>query len=100
MASFKLNPEFKRKLQEISKPKTISLPELMPPEFMRTHTKFQDIQEMFDKSDFADVQEEEVIEILKSEAWNDYVRTHTRFSSWEEMLKAAGAANIKQRWNL
>ena len=97
--SFKLNPEFTRKLEELSKPKSVSLPELMPAEFMRANTSFGSIQEMFDKSPISDAQQEDVPKLLQSEAWNAYVRANTNFENWQEMVKKAGTENIKKRWN-
>ena len=96
---FKLNPAFKRKLEELSKPRNVSLDELMPPAFMRANTKFQSIQEMFDKSEFAEAKEEEIKETFETEAWNAYVRSNTRFNDWKEMLSVAAAQEIKQRFN-
>lgn len=97
--SFKLNPAFKRKLEELSKPRNVSLNELMTPTFMRTNTKFQNIQEMFDKSEFSEAKEEEVKKVLETEAWNAHIRSNTRFNGWKEMLSAAAAQEMKRRFD-
>jgi hypothetical protein len=94
---FKMNPNFERKLRELSKPKQVSLEELMPPAFMRANTQFQSIQEMFNKSEFADADLEALPGILEGDAWNRYVSTHTRFKSWRDMLTAATAENMRKR---
>lgn len=94
--SFEINPEFKRKLEEKSRPRNVSLPELMPSKFMRKNTNFQNIQEMFDKCEFADVSHEEIKSVLESDAWNVYVKTSTRFVDWQEMVKAAGIENMQK----
>lgn len=94
---FKLNPEFERKLKDLGKPKKISLEELLPPTFMRANTQFQSIQEMFDKSEFADVDQEALRGILEGDAWSRYASTHTRFKNWHDMLTAATAENMRKR---
>lgn len=96
--SFKLNPAFKRKLEELSQPRSVSLPDLMPPDFMRANTKFSDVQEMFVKSELADVGEEEIKSVLESKAWNAFVRTNTKFANWSEMLKAAGVEELRNHF--
>jgi hypothetical protein len=97
--SFKLNPTFKRKLEALSQPRSVSLPELMPPRFMRTYTNFADIQEMFDKSALADAGEEDLKSKLESEDWNAFVRANTQFANWTEMLKAAAAEDVRRRFH-
>lgn len=97
--SFEINPAFKRKLEKLSQPRSVSLPELMPPSFMRTHTNFSDLQEMFDKSEFAKARQDDVKSILESDTWSIYVRENTTFSTWTEMLNAAVAENFRKHFN-
>jgi hypothetical protein len=94
---FKMNPAFERKLKDLAKPKQVSLEELMPSTFMRANTQFQSIQEMFDKSEFTDVDLEALPSILESSAWSSYVGQRTRFKNWNDMLAAAAAENMRKR---
>lgn len=96
--TFRMNPEFKRKLENFSGSRQVPLTELMPPAFMQTNTQFQSIQEMFDKSPVANAKQEDLPRLLKEQEWNDFVSVHTRFLNWMEMVKAAGLENVKQHW--
>ena len=71
----------------------------MLPSFMRTNSKFSDIQEMFNKGEFNEAGEEEVREVLEPDAWNTYVCENTSFASWPDMLEAAAKENIKSHFN-
>ena len=86
--SFKMNPNFKRDLQE-SVNKQVTFPELMPPEFMQRYTNFKSIQHMIDQSPFSDVEQSHFPKILMSEEWNRYTRQNTKFQNWNEMLETA-----------
>lgn len=67
---------------------SIPLTELFPVDFLRKHTEFESLEDMFQASGFM-VESREDFEKIPDDEWDDFVRSHTRFSSWKEMRDAA-----------
>lgn len=94
--------EMKRKLDQlearirrVAEKKWISLHELLPDSFMRTHTRFLSAQEMLDKSPFK-IDSKEDFEAIPDDKWDEYVRGNTDFSNWREMLSKAAEDMVKR----
>ncbi len=93
---------FMRKLEKAAQSvSSVSLTDLMTPEFMQQHTKFGSIDQMFAASKIvADgASNDDVTTALKSEAWNEFVVQNSNFGSWDEMMQAAGNERFKNAFN-
>jgi hypothetical protein len=58
--------------------------------FMRWHTDFSSIDEMFKASGFK-IQTAEDFKAIPEDQWNSFVGQKTRFQSWQEMQNKAAA---------
>lgn len=80
--------EIQRNMEEIEQPKSYTLKELFPSDFMEEYTNCKTIKEFIENSglDFS----HEANEVFNSEEFNKYVSDNTKFTSWEEMKTYAG----------
>ena len=81
--------EIKHRAQELDG-SHITMPEMFPDDFMRRHTDFRTIQEMFDHCGIEMETEEDVVRALEDPDWNAFVVSRTRFAGWDAMVEAAG----------
>lgn len=63
--------------------------EIFSESFMRKHTKFESIEEFFDKSPF-EINTSEDLEAVDDSEMDAYVREHSTFDSWDAFQTAAG----------
>jgi hypothetical protein len=87
--------EFSNKLKnlqnnanKISGNNKVPFNELFPESFMKMHTLFSSIQEMFDNSPFEINSSDDFLEIEKEEL-DKFVDSKTNLSSWDEMMETA-----------
>lgn len=80
--------EARQKLQELENLKSVSLGELLSPEFLSASSEFKSLEELLEKSGFKVDTPEEFLAIPDDE-WETFIVSRTRFGSWEEMQKAA-----------
>ncbi|WP_136688264.1 hypothetical protein [Halorhabdus amylolytica] len=80
--------DLQQHLEGVSGENEIPMDELFPDSFMRTHTDFDSVDELFDSSPWEFDTKEDFKQIPESE-FDDYIDAHTGFSSWEAMLTAA-----------
>jgi hypothetical protein len=85
--------KLQRNLKKIQGQKQVSLPELLPDDFIQQYTDFQTLQAMADACGI-EAMEKQTAEFAK------FISTHTRFGTWREMLEAAKAAYIKRKLGL
>ncbi len=71
-----------KRAKEIGGTHNLSIQEILPPEFIRTITKFPSFDSMVEASGIMIKSAED----LKNEEWNAFIRSSTRFSTWEEIL--------------
>lgn len=74
----------------------VSFGELFPSGFMRRHTRYASIQEMFDASGFK-LETKADLAAIPDADWDRHIRSCTNFPNWEVMQKAAHAELIKRR---
>ncbi|WP_017344496.1 hypothetical protein [Halorubrum sp. T3] len=86
-------------LEGVSGKNEIPMEELFSASFMKTHTEFDSIGELFDSSPWEIETENDFKQIPESE-FDDYIDTHTGFSSWEAMLTAAAREWLSRQINL
>ncbi len=88
--------ELKRRAQELTTPRSVSLNEFLPPEFMKAHTKFDSIDAMFKASgttmDPRDLFNEDKI----ADDWNAFVAANSNFKDWVDMLSHGNAERVKK----
>lgn len=89
-----------RRIREAIEPASgrVSLPDLLPPEFIKGHSKFDSIDEMLAASKLVEesATKEELAAALQGQVWDRFVSANSDFPSWEEMLKAGATERIKR----
>ena len=83
--------ELARNLEGISGTQNVPIEELLTPEFVSSHTKFANIEEMFEASGFK-IESQDDFASIPDEDWDKFIRTISAFSDWESMLGEAGSA--------
>jgi hypothetical protein len=86
---FKNFGDFSKKLKELEKGTDVDFPTLFNDEFMRTYTKFETIDDFFDKSPF-EVESNEDFDKINEQELDEYVRNNSDFADWEDMRGKAG----------
>lgn len=76
----------------------IPLVELLHTEFIRRHTRFQNFQEMVDRSPIEGGSVDEWWQGMKSVEWNRFVQETSSFPDWQTMLNTAARENILRRF--
>ena len=85
-----------RKAKEVDGTHQVGISELMPDRFIQTHTGFNSVQEMYDKSGFK-MESEKDLETIPDEEWDKYISDNTQFSNWQEMLDKAGELWVSKK---
>lgn len=88
--------EFKDELEQLSERakgidggNEVPMDELFRPDFMRTHTKFDSLDEFFEESPWT-VESRDDFKQIPEDEFDEYVNEHTGFNSWDAMLSSAG----------
>jgi hypothetical protein len=76
--------------------KSASLTEILTPQFMSSHTRYQTANEFFEASGFK-VDSQADFEAIPEDKLDAFVRSASSFSSWRELLNTAGAAWAKKK---
>lgn len=79
--------------------KSASLTDILTPQFISNHTRFQGAEEFFGASGFK-IESQADFEAISEEKFDDFVRSVSSFTSWREMLNTAGAAWAKKKLGL
>lgn len=66
----------------------IPMDELLPSDFMQTHTEFDSLQEFFEESPWS-VDSKEDFKAIPEGEFDEYVDETSGFSGWDAMLSAA-----------
>ncbi len=96
---FKRNPDFLRKLERLSGPDDVPLPELLPPSFMARYTRFDDISTMIAASPVAALFDTDPKAAWHSEEWQAFVVATTDFGSFDAFLRTAATEHFKRGLN-
>lgn len=83
--------ELAKNLEGMSGTQNVPIEELLTPEFVSFHTKFANIEEMFEASGFK-IESQDDFAAIPDEDWDKFIRTISAFSDWESMLGEAGSA--------
>lgn len=77
--------------EELDGTHTVPMTELLSPEFVSSHTKFANADEMFEASGFKIESQDDFAAIPDAE-WDEFIRSISSFSDWQSMLGEAGSA--------
>lgn len=91
--------ELQERTRNLDGKNEIPMGELFRPDFMRSYTEFESIEEFFDESPWELNSQEDFKEIPEDE-FDKYVDEHTGFNSWEVMLKTAGREWVARQLSL
>jgi hypothetical protein len=65
--------------------RTPFLAELLSPEFVSSHTKFANADEMFESSGFK-IESQDDFSAIPDAEWDEFIRSISSFSDWQSML--------------
>jgi hypothetical protein len=85
----------KRRANKLSGP--VAFEDLFPPEFMRRHTDFKTIDELFEG---LPIESHEDLERLSVADLDQRVQAQTRFTSWDAMKAKAGEEYMERRLDI
>lgn len=77
----------------------VPLSELLPPRFLKTHTRFDSVEDMMSKSGFK-IESSEDFKAVPDDQWDAFIRDHTKFGTWKEMLQLAATEWTKNQLGL
>ena len=69
----------------------VPIGEILDPGFLSSHTRFTNIDELFDASGFG-VQSTEDFQAIPTEKLDEFVRSESAFDTWQSMVSEAGKA--------
>jgi hypothetical protein len=75
---------------------TVSMEQLLTPEFLRSVSSFSSFTEMCEASGFK-VESQEDFAAIPDADWDAFVARTTRFAKWEDMLQEAGVEYTKRQ---
>jgi hypothetical protein len=67
---------------------SIPFNELFPDNFMKQHTQYSSIEDMFNKSPFT-IESSEDFAAIDDDNWDIFIKSSTNFESWKQMQDAA-----------
>lgn len=82
--------------KELSNTTSVSLTDVLTPEFVAQHTKFADASELFEASGF-DMSSQSALEALPERELDKFISSVSPFGTWREMINAAGTAWAKRK---
>ena len=83
--------ELAKDIDRMADTTNIPIEELLTPEFVSSHTKFANVEEMFEASGFKIKSQDDFAAIPYAD-WDKFVRSISAFSDFESMLGEAGEA--------
>ncbi|HID30656.1 MAG TPA: hypothetical protein EYP19_11710 [Desulfobacterales bacterium] len=67
----------------------VPLNELLTPAFVSKHTRFENVNEMFNASGFK-IETQEDFAAIPDDEWDQFIRSISPFPDWQAMLREAG----------
>jgi len=92
----------KKNLEAIGGRHRVPLEDLITPEFLKEHSKYQSFEELVRASGLLGGEEAlttEKFESIPNDIWDDWIRRVTDFSTWKAMTDSASVAYIKRKVN-
>lgn len=80
--------QLERNARSIGQRRSIDLYKLLSNRFLRRHTKFSSLDQLFDESPL-DVKTQKDLDTLNEQELDEFIRKSTKFRSWEDILDNA-----------
>jgi hypothetical protein len=91
--------ELQQRLRKLDGSHDVPLDELMNPEFMLKHTRFNSFRDMLDQSGYS-VKTAEDFKAIPDAPWDAFIAANSTFANWHEMQEAAAADWTKKQLGL
>lgn len=98
--------EFKEKIEDLANraeklggTRSVPLPDLLTPAFLRSCSRFTSVEEMFEAGGFKFDSVEE-FEAIPEERMDAFIKSTTSYESWNKMLEGAAAEWTKNQLGL
>ena len=75
--------------EELDGEHEVPMGEMFPDDFMQEHTEFENVDQLFEESQW-DVESQEDFRAIPDEPFDEYIAETTDFKDWDEMYSAAG----------
>jgi hypothetical protein len=82
------------KAQALSGDHNVPLKELLSDSFVRSHSQFNSLEDLFEASGFS-VNSQEDFEKIPDAEWDTFIRGNSDFPDWKSMLGSAGTEWMK-----
>jgi hypothetical protein len=89
--------DLQEKMDALANKKSVSLSDLLSPNFMASCSSFKNAQELFDKSGFK-IDSKEDFAAIPDDAWDKYISQNTKYNSWSDMQRAAHEDWLKRQF--
>lgn len=76
----------------------VKLTDTLNPEFVSSHSKFSDLEDLFAASGFK-IDSPEDFAAIPDDEWDKFISENTDFTSWEEMQRSGGIEYMKAKLN-
>lgn len=90
--------KLKRNMEALQGNHQVQLGDLFTPEFIQSHSKCNDLDDLFKAAGY-NIQSIEDIEAIDDEEWDAFIKENTDFDSWQEMRSHAVADYARKRLN-
>ncbi|MBC3877544.1 hypothetical protein H8K38_06980 [Undibacterium sp. FT79W] len=82
--------------EELDGTNSVPMAELLSPEFVSSHTKFANADEMFESSGFK-IESQDDFSAIPDAEWDEFIRSISSFSDWQSMLGEAASTWAAKR---
>lgn len=84
------------KMKELDGEHSVSMSELLNPQFISKHTRFKDADELFAASGF-EFESEDDFKAIPQEALDAFIGKESSFENWQAMIQEAGGEWVKKQ---
>ena len=88
--------DLKNQVEEVEGTHSVSISELLTPEFLASCSAFSSVEELFEASGFKIGSTEDFKAVPDSE-WEWFIQQNTSYTSWTEMQQAAAAIWMRKK---
>ncbi|WP_068086173.1 hypothetical protein [Polycladidibacter stylochi] len=82
--------------QKLRAREVVSIDILLTDDFMQSNTNLSTAQELFALAGAEEINEQ-TVELIPDELWNEIIETHTGFSNWDEMFTKASQSYVRSQ---
>lgn len=88
--------DLKNQVEEAEGAHSVSISELLTPEFLASCSAFSSVEELFEASGFK-IESTEDFEAVPDSEWEWFIQQNTSYTNWVEMQEAAAAIWMKRK---